>query len=211
MSGRLASLRNTGVHALVLGGFSMAAAALLAATNLVTADEIRQREAEDLQASLAQVIPTAIHDNSLLANTITVRDAAGRDVKVYRALRQGAVSGVAFEVRGAGYAGEISLILGLGTDGAILGVRTIRHNETPGLGDKIEAAKNDWITRFTGLSLGNPPEEQWKVKKDGGRFDQFSGATITPRAVVAAIRQGLGFFAANRGAMLATDAVGDSR
>lgn len=203
MSGWLSSLRNTGVHALVLGGFSMAAAALLAGTNLLTADEIRQREAEDLQASLGQVIPASLHDQSLLANMLSIRDGAGTDVKVYRAVKEGAVSAVAFEVAERGYAGEIHLILGIGRDGRILGVRTVRHNETPGLGDKIEAAKNDWITRFNGLSLDDPPEGQWKVKKDGGRFDQFSGATITPRAVVAAIRKGLLFFGAHQERMLA--------
>ncbi|HZX32998.1 MAG TPA: FMN-binding protein, partial [Rhodocyclaceae bacterium] len=74
----------------------------------------------------------------------------------------------------------------------------LAHKETPGLGDKIEVKKTDWIERFTGLSLGNPPLERWKVKKDGGQFDQFAGATITPRGVLAAIRGGLEFFAQNK-------------
>jgi electron transport complex protein RnfG len=78
----------------------------------------------------------------------------------------------------------------------------LSHKETPGLGDKIEAAKADWITKFTGLSLGNPPAEQWKVKKDGGQFDQFSGATITPRAVVKSLHEALQFFAAHKTEML---------
>lgn len=203
MSGRSAieTLREAGLHALVLGGFSMVAAALLAGGNLLTADEIKQRAAEDLQASLSQVIPPGIHDNSLLADAITIPTAGG-DVTVYRAVKDSAVTGVAYEVAGAGYAGAVRLILGIDSGGRILGVRTVKHNETPGLGDKIETSKSDWITRFTGLSLGQPPEDQWKVKKDGGRFDQFSGATITPRAVVAAIRDGLAFFATHKDRLL---------
>ena len=93
-------------------------------------------------------------------------------------------------------------MLGIDADGRLLGVRVLAHHETPGLGDKIESKKNDWILRFTGLSLGNPPPERWKVKKDGGQFDQFAGATITPRGVVRAIRSGLDFFAANKASLI---------
>lgn len=189
--------RSTLIHTLVLGGFSMAAAALLAGGNLFTAEEIRLRAVEDLQASLTQVIPDTIHDNSPVADAVTVGGA-----KVYRALRAGKVTGVAFESAGNGYAGEIRVIMGVDAEGRILGVRVVKHAETPGLGDKIEPAKSDWILRFAGLSLGDPPEDRWKVKKDGGPFDQFSGATITPRAVVNAIRDGLKFFAAHKAELL---------
>jgi electron transport complex protein RnfG len=89
-------------------------------------------------------------------------------------------------------------MMGIAADGKLLGVRVLAHKETPGLGDKIEVKKGDWILRFDGLSLGDPPPERWLVKKDGGQFDQFAGATITPRAVVLAIRGGLDFFAANK-------------
>ena len=82
-------------------------------------------------------------------------------------------------------------------------VRVISHKETPGLGDKIEAKRNDWILQFAGLSLDNPDKNNWKVKKDGGQFDQFTGATITPRAVVNAIRGALEYFAANRDKLFA--------
>jgi electron transport complex protein RnfG len=86
-------------------------------------------------------------------------------------------------------------MMGVDTEGKILGVRVISHQETPGLGDRIDERKSDWIFKFTTLSLDNPKVGQWKVKKDGGYFDQFSGATITPRAVVNAVRNGLEFFA----------------
>ena len=94
------------------------------------------------------------------------------------------------------------MIMGVDRDGNILGVRVLSHKETPGLGDKIEAAKSDWILNFTGRSLDNLTSAQWAVKKDGGVFDQFAGATITPRAVVGAVRDGLELFAARRTEMI---------
>jgi electron transport complex protein RnfG len=94
------------------------------------------------------------------------------------------------------------VLLGIDENGKLLGVRVLLHTETPGLGDKIEVNKSDWITRFAGKSLGDPPEAQWAVKKDGGPFDQFAGATITPRAVVNSIRDGLRLFAAQRKTLL---------
>jgi electron transport complex protein RnfG len=193
------------IHALVLGGFSMAAAGLLVGGHALTAEEIRQRALEDLQASLVQVIPPAIHDNSPVADAILVKREGAKDLKVYRARKAGRVTGVAYEVSGNGYAGEIRIIMGVDTEGRLTGVRVVKHAETPGLGDKIEPAKGDWIKRFDGLSLGNPPAEKWKVKKDGGQFDQFSGATITPRAVVTAIREGLVFFNARKADLLGED------
>lgn len=191
------AIPRTIIHAFVLGGFSMAAAILLAGGNLLTADEIRLRAIEDLQASLTQVIPAAIHDNSPVADALVVDGTT-----VYRATRDGIVTGIAFETVGKGYAGDIRVIMGIDTDGRILGARVVSHTETPGLGDKIEVQRSDWITRFTGLSLGDPPEDKWKVKKDGGPFDQFSGATVTPRAVVNAVRDGLKFFSTHRTRLL---------
>jgi len=88
-------------------------------------------------------------------------------------------------------------------NGKVLGTRVISHSETPGLGDKIEIQRNNWIESFIGLTLGNPPISKWKVKKDGGQFDQFTGATITPRAVVRAVKQGLEFFQQHRTELLA--------
>ena len=86
----------------------------------------------------------------------------------------------------------------LGEDGKALGVRVLKHTETPGLGDKIEVSKGDWVKSFDGKSLGNPAPEQWGVKKDNGIFDQFAGATITPRAVVKAVKGGMDFFTAHK-------------
>jgi len=93
-----------------------------------------------------------------------------------------------------GYNGNIILLTGISVEGELLGVRVINHKETPGLGDKIEIRKSDWIKSFTGLSLNQPERSKWKVKRDGGFFDQFTGATITPRAIVAAAYQILDYF-----------------
>jgi len=189
-------------HAAVLGLFCLGFGIVLAVTHLVTADAIQQRTEDDKQKSLTQVIPAGLHDNNPLADVLTVPGADGKAVTVFRATREHRVTAVAYEIEGNGYAGESRLMLGLDAEGRILGVRVLQHKETPGLGDKIEPAKSDWITRFTGLSLGAPPVEKWKVDKDGGVFDHFSGATITPRGVVAAIRNGLEFFSAHQAQLL---------
>ena len=191
-------------HAAILGGFCLGFGALLAATYMVTADAIRQRGDDDKRVSLDQVLPANIHDNNPLADTITVPGHDGKPVTVFRGTQGHRVTAVAYEIEGNGYAGEIKLMLGVDAEGRVLGVRPLAHKETPGLGDKIEPSKTDWISRFTGLSLGNPPVEKWKVKKDGGQFDQFSGATITPRGVVGAIRGGLEFFTAHKAQLLET-------
>jgi len=189
------------VHGLILGAFCLGFGALLAVTDRFTEKDITARALEDRLNSLSQVIPAGIHDNNLIADAITMKNDRDREITVYRATKDGRVTGLAYEIFGSGYAGEIKLMLGVDAEGKVLGVRVLAHKETPGLGDKIEAKKGDWILRFTGLWIGNPPLEKWKVKKDGGQFDQFAGATITPRGVVGAIRKGLEFFAANKAQM----------
>lgn len=190
-----------GKHALVLGGFSLAATLLLAVAYGLTKEPIAQSALEDLRQSLAQVLPASIYDNNPAADTVQLQ-IDGKSLLVYRASKANHVTGVAFETSRKGYSGEIRVLLGIDENGKLLGVRVLKHTETPGLGDKIEVNRSDWITRFTGLSLGNPPDAQWAVKKDGGPFDQFAGATITPRAVVNGIRDGLRLFAANRQTLL---------
>ena len=189
-------------HGMILGAFCLGFGFLLAVTNSVTADDIAARALEDRLNSLSQVIPDSIHDNNLVTDAIAMKDGQGKEITVYRATKEGKVTGLAYEIFGSGYAGKIKLMLGVDAQGKILGVRVLAHKETPGLGDKIETKKGDWILRFTGLSLENPLPEKWKVKKDGGQFDQFAGATITPRGVVKAIREGLEFFAANKAQMM---------
>jgi Na+-translocating ferredoxin:NAD+ oxidoreductase subunit G len=192
----------TSYQALLLGGFAMAAAASLVIANIATKDAIEQRRAEDLLASLDQVIPPATHDNDLLAQAASLQLASGQGITLYRALEGKEVTGVAYQLQAQGYGGPIDLLLGVSAAGKILGVRVLAHTETPGLGDHIDVHQDKWILGFDGLSLGNPPAERWAVKKDGGDFDQFSGATITPRAVVGAVKKGLEVFRDNRDALL---------
>lgn len=189
-------------QALLLGGSTLIATTLLSFGNLATRDAIALRQKEDLIASISQVVPTDIFDNDLLASAMSVRDSSGEPVIVYQAMLGRTVNAAVFEVSENGYSGVIRSILSVDPDGRILGVRVLSHTETPGLGDKIEIAKDDWILGFRGLSLDEPPRRSWAVKKDGGQFDQFTGATITPRAVVRSIRSGLEFFENNRSTLL---------
>jgi electron transport complex protein RnfG len=190
------------MHGVILGAFCLGFGLLLAITDRITVDDIAARAMEDKQNSLSQVLPDGIHDNNPVTDTLAIKNAAGRGLTVYRARKGGVVTAVAYEIFGTGYAGEMKLMLGIDREGKVLGVRVLAHKETPGLGDKIEVKKGDWILRFDGLSLGNPPLERWTVKKDGGQFDQFAGATITPRGVLTAIRSGLEFFAANKAKLI---------
>jgi len=148
-------------------------------------------------------VPEAIYDNDLLADRTEIDDPAffrhPDPVTVYRARMDGAPVAVLMIVTAPnGYNGDIRMIVGVDAGGTVLGVRVVAHRETPGLGDPIETGKSDWILGFTGKSLHNPEDAGWAVKRDGGEFDQFTGATITPRAVVAAVHDALLYFAANR-------------
>lgn len=189
-------------HGLILGAFCLGFGVVLAASDFATKNDIAARALEDRLNSLSQVIPESIHDNNLVDDAITMRNERDKEITVYRATKEGKVTGLAYEIYGTGYAGQMRLMLGIDAEGKILGVRVLAHKETPGLGDKMEVKKSNWILRFDGLTLGNPPVEKWKVKKDGGQFDQFTGATITPRGIVDAIRRGLELFAANKELMM---------
>jgi electron transport complex protein RnfG len=190
--------KRIGYQAGLLGGFATLAAALLILGNNSTYEAIAERQAEDLLESLSQVIPDSLHDNNLLDNAILIDDATGQPLTVYRALKEQQLTGLAFAATGQGYACDIKLLIGIRPDGSLIGVRVLAHAETPGLGDKIEIEKDSWITAFNGRSLQNTPAKAWQVRKDGGDFDAFSGATITPRAVVRAVHQALQFFAEHR-------------
>jgi len=201
--------RNLVFQAILLGAFALVAAALLSAGNLSTKDAILARQAEDLKASISQVVPKNLYDNDILADRIELSAGDGQPIIVYRARRRGRVIAVAYQVSGPGYGREILLIMGIEVNGNLLGVRVLSHGETPGLGDKIEPKKDDWILGFEGLSLKSPTPDKWTVKKDGGHFDQFAGATITPRSVVRAVKEGLEFFEANKVKMLAVTSTGN--
>jgi electron transport complex protein RnfG len=194
----------------ILSVFAIGTAATLAITNELTIGKVECNKQAALMASLNEVMPHEKHDNDLLADRLTVSaPLLGRNGHhVYRARLDGEPSGAVLEATAAdGYGGNIALIVGVDTQGKVQGVRVVPpHNETPGLGDKIETKKSDWIYGFNGLSLGNPASEGWAVKKDGGQFDSFTGATITPRAVVGAVHRALQYFDANRDAVFSAPA-----
>jgi len=191
----------------ILAGFALLASVLLGVTNCSTEGTIQRRLDDDLNASLEEVVPAALHDNDMLQDTKIIPSAAynigANETTVYLAKNSGNVTAVCFKFTAPdGYSGAINMIMGIDRDGNILGVRVLSHKETPGLGDKIEAAKSDWILNFVGRSLENLTTAQWAVKKDGGEFDQFAGATITPRKSVQAIHRGLQLFKAHQAQLI---------
>ena len=183
-----------GVAALILTGFAVVGTGLVAVTYNGTKDIIAEAQRKVLEANLNQLVPADRYDNPVTQDTIAVTalEWLGTDqpVMVYRARKNGQpVALFATPYAPDGYSGPIQLLVGVYADGMLAGVRVLAHKETPGLGDGIEERRSPWILVFTGKSLGNPEPERWKVKKDGGAFDQFTGATITPRAVIKATRK----------------------
>jgi Na+-translocating ferredoxin:NAD+ oxidoreductase subunit G len=184
----------------LLAFFSTVTAAALVIAAVYTSPAIHVAEQHDLETSLAQVLPQGYNDNNLLQDVVHVKDADGVDVEVHRASKGGALNGAVFTTSSSGYAGPIVILVGISRDGVVQGVRVLRHNETPGLGDKIDEAKTNWVHAFEGKALATA---KWLVKKDGGDFDQFAGATITPRAVVKAVKEALEFHQAHLDAIYA--------
>ena len=189
-----------GKNSLLLGAFALVTAGVLAGTYQATREQIAEAERQAAAAALLEIIPRDQHDNDLLSDTLPVPqdalDTLGlrQSEAIHLARRDGRVEAVIVPaIAPDGYSGAIRMIVGVQRDGQIAGVRVLTHNETPGLGDKVDLKKSDWILGFRGRSLGNPSVEDWRVKKDGGAFDQFTGATITPRAVVNQVRRVLEF------------------
>lgn len=189
--------------AIVLLLFTVTGTTLVALTYDNTRERIAANERATLLRKLNQLVPAGSYDNALVDDRITVTDpaAAGKDktVTVYRARRgDAAVALVMSAVAPDGYSGNIRLLVGVQADDTLSGVRVVAHRETPGLGDAIDEQRSDWVYGFDGKSLGNPPVDKWAVRKDGGHFDQLTGATITPRAIVKAVRRTLLYYRANR-------------
>ena len=186
--------RGMGVAALILTGFAVVGTGLVAVTYTATEDRIAETQRKALEANLNQLVPADRYDNRIAEDSIevTAPEWLGTDqpVTVYRARKDGQpVALFATPYAPDGYSGPIQLLIGVYADGTLAGARVLAHKETPGLGDGIEERRSPWILVFAGKSLKNPEPEHWKVKKDGGVFDQFTGATITPRAVVKATRK----------------------
>lgn len=185
--------------------FALVTAGVLAATYEGTKETIATAERRAAEKALLEIVPSERIDNDLLLDTQVIDPSAWallgikKASNIHIARKDGGVIAVIVPATAPdGYSGDIKMIIGVNRDGSVAGVRVLAHTETPGLGDKIDLKKSQWIKSFDGLSLNKPDEAGWKVKKDGGEFDQFTGATITPRAVVKQVRNTLAFIENNK-------------
>lgn len=191
--------QSIGRSAIGLGLFAVITGGTIALTQAVTEERIQQQAAKAEAKALFEIIPERAHDNELLRDTIQLpaSDILATDgpLTAWVARQDGEPTGLILPVVAPnGYSGDIRMLVGVDLQGNVLGVRVTSHKETPGLGDRIELKKSDWIKSFNGRSLGEPPLRDWTVKKNGGVFDQFTGATITPRAVVETVKETLVYF-----------------
>ena len=191
--------------------FAFITAGVIAITQQTTAEKIEFNIAEAQAKALYEITPKETIDNDILSDSLNLLPKTknifsnlhllgpiDKKSKVFFAKSNGKIQTLIYPtIAPDGYTAAIKLLVGIKSDGTIAGVRIVDHKETPGLGDKVELKKSDWVLSFEGKSLSIPVTEKWKVKKDGGEFDQFTGATITPRAVVNAIRNTLIFHQEN--------------
>ena len=197
--------------AIILLVFVVIFTGLLAAAYLGTRPAIEAAAAQEKMKLIDEILPRSQYDNALLKDTLTLDavPAFGLDgeTTIYRARKNGRPVALVHEaIAPDGYAGKIRLLIAIAAEdsnNSILGVRVVAHKETPGLGDYIEIKKDKnkerpWITQFNGTQPAALDERAWKVKKDGGQFDSVAGATITPRAVLKAVRKAAQYVAENR-------------
>jgi len=206
-------MNNLFKSAFALGLVALVGTMLLTGVDWLTADRIAQQEKRVVLQQLGQILPSG-YDNELLEDRFTLVDEShfpnGQEVTVWRARQAGNPLAAILKFNAVdGYNGNITLMAGINMDGSLRGVRVLSHKETPGLGDEIEAGKSDWILKFSGKSLENPGPDKWRVKREGGAFDQFTGATITPRAVVEAVRLALVYFDTHRALLFETPSQAD--
>jgi H+/Na+-translocating ferredoxin:NAD+ oxidoreductase subunit G len=180
----------------LLGLFGAIVISLVSLAYQATKEPIERSEYQALLKALNSVMPVDNHDNDLVNDTRPLKATMGlglkKDAQVYRARLNGKQTAAAFPVVAPdGYNGPINMLMAVNRQGVVLGVRVISHSETPGLGDRIESRRSDWAQQFRGTSLNDPEAKRWAVRKDGGIFDQFTGATITPRIIVKAVHKAL--------------------
>ena len=192
-------LRQMIISAVLLGLFAIIGTAMVALIHDATAERIAANHRAFLLKSLHTLVPPEQHDNDLFTDVITVTNkellGSNKPVRVYRARNnETPVAAIINAIAPDGYSGSIELLVAIRYDGTLAGVRVVKHKETPGLGDGIEASRSDWILGFNNHSLLDPEKKGWAVKRDGGIFDQFTGATISPRAIVDAVYRSLLYF-----------------
>jgi electron transport complex protein RnfG len=188
---------------MILATLAAICTALVAFTHRVTAPKIAANEQAYLEERLKPVLEGIEYEGTLSESTLVVAPPhalPGTDpVSIYRVFADGQPVAALFVVTPRdGYSGPIRLLVGVAADGTVTGVRVLAHRETAGLGDQIDESKSDWILNFTGRSLGDPPAAQWSIRSDGGAFDQMTGASITSRSVIKAVKLTLVYFEENR-------------
>lgn len=193
----------------------LAAAALIGVVAILTAalallaeqtrDRILANQQSALLQAIAALLPPGSYDNDILKDRIAVRSdllGSSNPVQIFRARRDGQPVAVLINaIAPDGYRGPIELLIAINYDGALYGVQVLDHDETPGLGDAFENRDADWLADFRGRSLENPAQARWTVRKDGGEFDAFTGATVTPRAIVKAVRKSMEYYRTRREAL----------
>jgi electron transport complex protein RnfG len=196
-------------NAKLLALFAIACTAAVGVVHLLTKDRIELQAQQQLIRQLNEIVDKNGHDNEMFRDCIYDPTDNINDLIVdviYRARRDGTPVAAAIKtVAPDGYNGNIELLIAVNIDGSLAGVRTLLHKETPGLGDKVELRKSDWITKFSGKKVLDKNDSRWAVVKDGGMFDQFTGATITPRAVVKTVRKTVNYFTANQNVIFNTE------
>jgi Na+-translocating ferredoxin:NAD+ oxidoreductase subunit G len=185
--------------------------ALVAFTHVLTDERIAANEQAWLEQNLLPALSGLSHDGNVGNSRVTIRapnDLPGsEDALVYRFYAGGEPRAALFAVSARdGYAGPIRLLVGVDMDGRLTGIHVLEHRETPGLGDLVETSKSNWAQQFRGRSIGDPVTSGWAIRRDGGAFDQLTGASVTPRAIVKAVYETLGYFAENREALFAMPA-----
>ena len=189
------------ISAIILAAFAILGSSLVGISYESTHEQILENQRETLRRQINEVFPEVQHDNIVIDDVVSINDSELSDdeVKVYRATLKQIPTGLIYSpVTADGYSGDILLTIAINENNQVTGVRVLQHKETPGLGDKIETRRSNWIKSFEGTSLTAPRAEKWAVKRDGGDFDQFTGATITPRAVVKAVKNTLQYHQLNK-------------
>jgi len=201
--------------AIILFFFVIVFTGVLAGVNQLTEPAIKESAALEEMRMIKEVLPEAFYDNDLLQDTLELPATTelGQDSssKIYRARLKGQASALVLQVVAPdGYSGKIRMLIAVTANNELAGVRITQHKETPGLGDYIDLSKDKnkahpWIMQFDQMSFAKVAEKDWKVKKDGGHFDSNAGATVTPRAVIKAVKKALKFANENHAALFAAN------
>lgn len=206
------SIVKTGITLAVIAAICTA---LVALTFQATRERIAANEKALLEQSLQPALAGTFYDSGVSESRLVLpppHDLPGNDPAViYRVFAEGEPVAALIAVTARdGFSGPIRILVGIGVDGTVTGVRILQHRETPGLGDKIESARSDWVFQFDGRSMGDPIATGWAIEADGGEFDQLTGASVTPRAIIKAIRATLIYFETHQDEIFLTEASGEN-